>query len=374
MTQISASGVHVPVLHDAWPSRYLAEELWLRGRRQVALGLVQRGLFLPREAMAAMADRYQAQGRMAYERLIAGLPPPDCAFLGSELVLGPASGMLAERAPIVLAFGEQVAEVLGRVAGGCEPNVKTRHACARVNFLVSLFDLVTDRPEAGEGIPDATTLLDGGRLDAVLAGPAGCAALRSSSLGLPLNTTRVFGLLTAGLFTDLHRLRARVRDATQWAFVEGTVRQAYVAQAESRSAIGQGDGVAVARRKSVLPLMIMGEVVAFADPTRPRTDVLRLAEALGEVFWRADDLADVGSDWMSGDVNSVLASCDCPPREATDEWIGIAHVLDSGVLERASDELLAAIDHALDLLREDDPHDRGDSEAWLTWYVIDWLR
>lgn len=40
----------------------------------------------------------------------------------------------------------------------------------------------------------------------------------------------------------------------------------------------------------------------------------------------------------------------------------------------ASDELLAAIDNALDLMREDDPQNRCDAESWLTWCVIDWLR
>ena len=364
MTTAGAERATASPLDDAWPSRYLAEELWLRGRRQVAFGLVRRGLFLAPDAMLELAERHETQGRAAYERMVAGLPPEDRAFLGSELMLGPASGMLAERSPIVLAFGEQVAEVLG------SPDGEIRHACARVNFLVSLFDLISD----AERMEDATTLLEDGGLDAVLAGAAGCAALRSSSLGLPVGPSRVFGLLIADLFGDLHARRARRPGSGGWEPFERTVQRAYLAQARSRAAAGAADSLAVARGKSVLPFLIMGELVALDAPPGRRSEVLGLAEALGEVFWRADDLADVGSDWLTGDVNSVLASCHSRPREDAGDWLGISTVLESTALEEASDALLTAIDGALELMRRNAPRDGGEAGAWLTWYVVDWLR
>jgi hypothetical protein len=361
VTPASAERAAASPLDDAWPSRYLAEELWLRGRRQVAFGLVRRGLFLAPDAMTELAERHEAQGRAAYERLVEGLPPEDRAFLGSELMLGPASGMLAERAPIVLAFGAQVAEVLGSA------DEEIRHACARVNFLVSLFDLVSD----GERAQDATTLLEDGRLDAVLAGAAGCAALRSFSLALAVGPSRVLGLLMADLFGDLHALRARRRGSDRWGEFERTVQQAYRAQARSRAAAGAADSLEVARGKSVLPFLIMGELVALDAPPGRRDEVLGLAEALGEVFWRADDLADVGSDWLTGDVNSVLESCRSRQR---DDGLGISTVLESTALEEASDGLLTAIDTALALLRRSASRNSGEAAAWLTWYVVDWLR
>jgi hypothetical protein len=351
-------------LDDAWPSRYLAEELWLRGRRQVAFGLVRRGRFLAPDAMTQLAERHEKQGRAAYERLMEGLPPEDRAFLGSELMLGPASGMLAERAPIVLAFGAQVAEVLGSA------DEEIRYACARVNFLVSLFDLASD----GEQTQDATALLEDGRLDAVLAGAAGCAALRSFSHDLPFGPPRVLGLLMADLFGDLHALRARCGGSDHWRQFERTVQRAYLAQARSRVAAGAPDSLAVARGKSVLPFLIMGELVALDAPPGRRSEVLGLAEALGEVFWRADDLADVGSDWLTGDVNSVLESCHSRPQEDAGDWLGISTVLESTALEEASDALLRAIDAALALMGRNAPRDGGEAGAWLTWYVVDWLR
>jgi hypothetical protein len=49
-------------------------------------------------------------------------------------------------------------------------------------------------------------------------------------------------------------------------------------------------------------------------------------------------------------------------------------VLESTALEEASDELLTAIDTALALLRRNAPDNAGEAAAWLTWYVVDWLR
>jgi hypothetical protein len=201
-----------------------------------------------------------------YDRLVDRLPPEDRAFLASELMLGPASGMLAERAPIVLAFGARIAEVLG----SADPDI--RDACARANFLVSLFDLISD----GEAVQHVTLLLEDGRLDDVLSGPAGCAALRSSSLGLPVGPARVFGLLTADLFGDLH---ARRRGSGGRGRLGRTVQRAYRAQLRSRTAAGTADSLAVARGKSVLPFLIMGELVALDTP-----DDLRKAVFGGDVL------------------------------------------------------------------------------------------
>ena len=356
---MTATAANVPdqLLGDVWPPRYLAEELWLRSRRQVALGLVERGRYLPAPQMVAMAERYQADGRRAWDRVLRGLPPPERAFLGSELVGGSASGVIAERAPLVLAFGDGVAATVCRLSTGREPDADPAFACGLINLLVSLFDLITDRTD--------DPVLDERGLDAVLEGPRGCELLKIEAGQLPLGAPRVFGLLLADLFIRLHQLAGAARDPSRWSAFEDAVRSAYAAQVQ-----------ALARDKSVLPFRILGEVAAFAMSDDERHGGLALAEALGEVFWLTDDLADVASDWTTGDANSVIAGCGCGcERSAPEDWRGLTRVLDDGI-DAASVRLLAAIDVATELMSGLAGSDRelDEATAWLTWYVVDWLR
>jgi Squalene-hopene cyclase C-terminal domain len=204
---------------------------------------------------------------------------------------------LWDRLPYAAAFGYDQAALWREVRGGqLRPNYRLAAVAAAFNLGISLLDYAAD--ERGQGAL-VFELLDTdvvGRLfsdsksaERLLADRAARAPGERLCVLLGLVAACARG------FADLH---ATSRNDRAHSALAQLVRRLY--EAQRAVTVGPRATLVAVEAKSVLPFDALRQIVALAEVPRPDLEPPEEAAALalGRVVWMADDLADVGGDWL----------------------------------------------------------------------------
>lgn len=353
-----------------WPERFAVQELWLRSRRCLFSALDGAGVLPDEAALASYMHGQATCGRARLAALGARLGAAEQRYLASELVGGAASHSFVRRLPFGFAFGYELARSLGAISGAAFDDAVERAADAAgvFNLAASLLDRLTDHTGDGDAV---TALLSRDRLARLCRGRAHVDALRAELDALPMSELRLFGALIAELFRAAHELHAATGNGAAWhGFVEELLG-AYRAQLATVEPAAPAQPLAASRAKSVAPFLVEAQLAALARPDgiAPR----RLVEAIGDVFWRVDDLIDLHADARAGQLNSVQVRAGGAFADAHGAAL---RVLATDGVEAVAGEIALGVAGVRAQLAElgAPAAARAALLDWLVMYVVDWAR
>jgi hypothetical protein len=127
---------------------------------------------------------------------------------------------------------------------------------------------------------------------------------------------------------------------------------------------------AMLRAKSVTPFVVPPLLYLLGGTSDDGDRLVQMGQQVGEVFWRVDDLVDVGRDFATGDGNIVLLRAGI--RTGSDGDDAFARVLDGRVLEELATEAMEHARCAIGFAGEDSALTREVAQ-WLEMYIVDWM-
>ena len=263
-----------------------------------------------------------------------------------------------------VAFGLTYSRAIAALAAANPDDCKDcASACALFNFGISLIDRMVDtEPERGAVLLELLRCVmpDWERLHALAENETRADA-------------RIILRIAAAFFERLAALERPDGDSIET--LKRLLRSAL--DAESATLPGRNENEEqVARDKSVLPLLAMGEITiaALELPSRQRDVMRRIALYAGEAIGLADDLADVTTDSRFGFPNAILGKI----RRRRDPELHAENLaaLESGTqIAAAAAELLERIERVdAAAAKAGAPEDaRRGMREFLTMHVRGWL-
>jgi hypothetical protein len=386
----------------AWSERFLNDELWLRSRRTLLLGLESSALAATASDNFAYMDSQADIGRRLLPALRAQLGLRSYQALVSEAFLGTENARFQRRLPYILAFGYEYARCIQQLQGAeAHPAAETaRQLAALFNLGIVLVDKVTDHPAF---LARFRQILSAERLQALFAG--GASAPLHDEVDIDANAElAVLTNIIDCFFVQAHRLansapaptsdpRPRERAAptnsprrredalthaprnndTPWEALQGSLVTAYTAQIAAANGTFTEE---VSQAKSVVPFVIVPLLVSLARPATDIAAVAALGERIGSIFWRIDDLCDLVSDYHEGQVNVVLCRAGLQASSTTRQPRGdLIRLCHGDAIDQVASEALNDITQLIEQLTARGANDaaRRDLLRWLHGYIIDWL-
>jgi hypothetical protein len=299
-----------------WSVEALRDELALKARRHVLMGLEELGL----EFDERLEHRLREETRLGADllRRVSSFRDEQCL---DGLIQG--NDAWEEKLISSLSFGYSAAVSFGKLCNAAEKTFDGLGlAGALFNLAASLLDYLTDR--LGLAV-DLQHLLPESRMLDLLASSRAWQGLFDE----PLAQQDEVALFLKVLRRFTHEARD-VGDSEKWSSLQSLIVAAYRTQLASVDVASHrmGSDLVLDRSRKVF------EVLATLASTIPgTTDVehlVRVASRVGTVFGRLDDLLDVAEDLAGGHVNSVLPSEGLP-----DDLRGsLRCVLDSELINR----------------------------------------
>jgi outer membrane protein assembly factor BamB/orotate phosphoribosyltransferase len=194
--------------------------------------------------------------------------------------------------------------------------------CALFNLLISIFDWVNDcSPDAHH---ELASVFSEETVRRLCADSSGAHDLQQALATVQHPGVRALIKTMITFFTNLHAwARTSVNDAA-WERLSGLLVRAYRAEIVTTGLNGAAhhsfsEALAAAQAKSVLPFEIF-LAIAIACEDQPLAlhmdDALALVRSFGTLISIADDVADLVSDYRSGDANTILLNLGISSRNA----------------------------------------------------------
>jgi len=361
-----------------WPIPFLAEEVWLRARRCLMIGLSEHDLVPSHSRYSDYMEVQNAKGEKLCRRFEHFLSDECLLHFCSERFLGPDNKRFSQRLPITLAFGYECGYLLCQLGGGSSNGEKIEQSadCAALFNLASvLFDSLIDR--AGL-VNQIQTLLPRDRLFHLWSEASAAEEfLGSPELKSPNNQDlRVFAEVLAAFFKCAHCLK-EVNSATIcWTELWDALDGAYSAQLASvKKELTYKEANDIGRKKSVAPFIIFSILSKLTNSDIQSTIETNLAREVGELIAGVDDLVDIESDLRLGNLNRVLPNAGLLGQTKDPRAI-LAEVLTKNRIEVIAKDVLTHFEAILVILERNPAplHVRNRFVEWMSMYLIDWLR
>jgi hypothetical protein len=345
-----------------WHRRFLHDELWLRSRRLLIARLRDLGLDSDFEEYQSFFEGQQRAG----SRLLAGLGKligaERAAEIGAETFLGARNRRFLHRLPFILGFMAEYVEWL-TLLSPVEPSKRTfvTELSALFNLGIVLVDHIGDEPQ---GRAELETLLGDTPLERLHGDPSAPGDMARDVTSLPSAELRVLSAIVTTFFDGLRQLNVNTSDGR---LVEKLLEAISAAQSAQLAVAGGSRRPDLLRAKSVTPFIVPPALVTLVSMADPHDDLFALGERIGEVFWRVDDLLDVGRDHFAAEGNLLLS------RAGVVSNCSLAAILENGHIEGVAREIE---EHAHAVIRSLDNRAAVREKAcrWLEMYIIDWMR
>ena len=352
----------------AWPVGLLLDEVWLRARRAVVDSLAEADLWPSLVEHQAFTTAKRIRGEELRDRvLVSALRAEDRRWLLSPAIFGASNRRFRAKTPSALAFGWDISTGMQAVAGH-STRLDMAEASAVFNFGISIFDLLHDTQADMTG--DFATYFDGHVLSRLHSEPYFAIELTEIAAGSDVPEIRLILQVIAAVYRKFHAL-----GIGNFGEVADLLSAAY--EAEMKSAAPADGQCAVeltrtARTKSTLPFAIIGTIGgagAGTDGQCPMPD--EVAECIGTIFWRIDDLADIVSDVRSGALNSLLV--EARGEAGADISLTLTRLLDDRSIETAAAEVRDALLQARSVVEACGDGPAKGFDRTLACYVRAWL-
>lgn len=343
-----------------WEQPFVNDEIWLRVRRVLIDRLDATGLTL---SAAALHEGLAEERRLGLRMLAQAsdeLGANWAATLQGEHFLGAGARRFQLRLPFILAFGASYAEALMDLA----PPVHPERADA-IRFLSALFNLgiviidgITDDPAR---FGDVAAIFGDRDQKILLTGrPSDAAGASDTSAEMT-----VLQQLVARYFAGVGRL-SRESDPVHLDRLGMILANAYAAQMATAAGADRSDD---GRAKSVIPFLVAPTLLEMVLDAVDAPPLTAIGTAVGEGFWRVDDLVDFSRDRLGGEANLVATRLG-PVRER--EPAG-ADLLQTDLVEQVAAEAVAHFEAAL-IHALDEGLSAERLRRWITLYTLDWLQ
>jgi hypothetical protein len=347
-----------------WAPRFMSDELWLRSRRVLLDRLRDAGLDTPYDEYCRYLQRQHEIGMVLIDGLARSIGTRRWEEMGAETFLGTEHRRFTLRLPFILAFGAEYASWLARLVPRSANDERIQSLAALFNLGIVLVDQLADDPvQRG----DITQIFGAGRLERLLADTSTPATFRGDVQKLPTPELRVLGSVVSAFFTGVHAIANDVvNPGVRDRFVLA-IGSAYRGQLAASNA---SHDEAMLRAKSVTPFVVPPLLYLLGGTSDDGDRLVQMGQQVGEVFWRVDDLVDVGRDFATGDGNIVLLRAGI--RTGSDGDDAFARVLDGRVLEELATEAMEHARCAIGFAGEDSALTREVAQ-WLEMYIVDWM-
>jgi hypothetical protein len=300
-------------------------------------------------------------GNEMLDRLGSLIGDAAAAEIAVETFLGPRHQHFSHRQPFILAFMREYADWIGDLT---QADVGMRRSVADLSALfnlgIVLVDQIGDDPAGRAAL---APIFAYGRLECV---PRRAGRLTGDPPSSVAPELRVLTDIVGAFFEGVDRLDASRTRPEARARLLRVLADSYAGQ------FAVADGARTLshlRAKSVLPFGVTPALAALAAP-EPEYDLPAIGEAVGEVFWRVDDLLDLGRDHAVGDGNVLLDRAGIAPRRGGRR---LEALLEDGYIDGIASEIAAHVRAVVELL-ERRPDVRVKATRWLEMYILDWMR
>jgi hypothetical protein len=246
--------------------------------------------------------------------------------LSSEGLFGVAHEGIFVRVPFGLAFGKGLATHLGALVGMSVPALGD--IAALFNLGISLIDRLVDGQPAG--LIELTQWLTPRVLEQLMSGAD------PESAGDPAGSDEV-RIVRRIVVASLRGVAAHARRHPKYRAFTTTILEAFNAEMATARREGRETSrtseVEASRSKSILPFVVIGQLVSLSNdrlPAESEAKLAALSRTIGSFFWRFDDLADLSKDLAAGDVNGLCPS----PAQVQD---GLSALLEGRDIEQHVD-------------------------------------
>lgn len=319
-----------------WPVGLLLDEAWLRARRVLVTEMERSGVWPDAAKQRVFLDVQRAKGNDIRDRvLLPALGPEASDWLVSPASFGAANQRFRSHTPLSLAFGHSISEVLQGTGGQIDR--QAADAAALFNFGISMFDLLHDTlPDLA---PSFGEMFGHDQLRALIGNPTAADRLAGVAGGATTPEVSLLLRTIAAVFEAIHRLTGR-QAAKALKEVGSLLTLAYTAEtASSGSSASADERVRVSRDKSVLPFCVIGAIGRLSGQCPDCGG--ELAETLGTIFWKVDDLADLVGDTRSHSLNSLLLRAG--ERDEDQPAAALAALLVGNGIEEAAANICAGL-------------------------------
>lgn len=359
-----------------WPDKFINDELWLRARRIILA-------MLEKESWNQSQDRYREymmaqweMGKMMAGKLPSVIGPGAVSLLQREDFLGHRNSGFRRRLNFMLAFGSEYVRAL-------EPFVKLkpqqaeqfRLLSALFNLGIVLVDQITDHPDE---FGDVSAIISVDKIRSFV-GHASSPDLNGRFAYVPdlPHELQVLGAIIKAFFIRLNSLKkgfGQADKSNSWQKIFIIIESCYKAQMASAQENGDHEQ---SWQKSLLPFQVMPAVLNYFSDPSPGVPLLPLSELIGEVFWRIDDIVDVGRDFHTEQLNGLLANLESASQNTpTAHTMPLGYLLEEDILEMSVRKVGQTLNQIASLVRHSslDPKDFAPLKSWISCYLLDWLR
>lgn len=288
-----------------WPTSLLLDEVWLHVRRKLILILESENLWPSSDNQQKYLRRQRVLGeKLKSELLIPSLRHEDREWIASPSIFGASNRGFIRRVPLTLAFGHSVSMAL-QTLGGEKADARKAEACALFNYGVSVFDLLHDsQPHVAS---EFNRYMNAEIIDKLNSDRGTVIGLANSLSDCDRPEIRIVLQAIYEVYRRLYMIFPPSGVLPN--SLKFLMEHSYAAEMKSSkwTKMSSEESLRTSRAKSNLPFLIMAEISRPAAdgcaPNYPPTDV---ANELGDIFWRVDDLADIIGDLRANALNSIL--------------------------------------------------------------------